>query len=272
MSHPSFVDETETLPAGQGLFRIGDVLYLEVWAQTSQATGLSSVTTDIEFETGLLRVDGVSHTSTFAQFPTGSVEALLGTIDNLGGSHPPVEPPCGDQVGLAPRWVRVAIIEMSATGIGTTTIQATDSESELFGIAICNIPGNLGLANIEFSVVTVSIGQCLEDVECDDLNSCTVDTCREGSCENAPDGLCGACCNGSGTCDDDVSSSACAADGGAFVGAGTSCLGDGNGDGTDDACATMSNVPAMSQWGLAVLALILLTTQKICFRRPRSKT
>ena len=59
----------------------------------------------------------------------------------------------------------------------------------------------------------------------------------------------------------------CHSQGGSFLGIGSVCEGDQDGDGNDDACERL--IPAVSQWGLIVLALLLLAVGKVSFRRRR---
>ena len=81
----------------------------------------------------------------------------------------------------------------------------------------------------------------------------------------------GACCmdsNGDQLIGDpcaDIDQIACDAQGGAFQGVGTSCLGDQDGNGTDDACR--NEIPAVSAWGLMIMALLLLVGIKVRFGR-----
>ncbi|MCH8243393.1 MAG: IPTL-CTERM sorting domain-containing protein [Planctomycetes bacterium] len=56
--------------------------------------------------------------------------------------------------------------------------------------------------------------------------------------------------------------------GAVFRGAGTSCLGDNDDSGKDDACD--DPIPAVSDWGVLVLTLLLLTAGTVLFRRPRT--
>ena len=49
--------------------------------------------------------------------------------------------------------------------------------------------------------------------------------------------------------------------------AGTSYLGDNN-NGEDDACDDLFLIPAVSDWGVVILTLLLLTAGTLLFRRP----
>jgi hypothetical protein len=52
---------------------------------------------------------------------------------------------------------------------------------------------------------------------------------------------------------------------GEFQGVGSVCLGDADGDGLDDLCDTPGSIPTVSEWGLLILTLLLLTGAKITF-------
>ncbi len=92
---------------------------------------------------------------------------------------------------------------------------------------------------------------------CDDGNPCTLDVCADNGCTH-PD-FCGACCVG-GVCTSGVLLNQCVdVLGGEFRGPGTTCAG--------GPCEIPLEVPTVSEWGLAVLALMLLTLHKVYFRR-----
>ena len=77
-----------------------------------------------------------------------------------------------------------------------------------------------------------------------------------------------ACCLSDGSCQN-LTEEACAGFSGAvFRGAGTSCLGDNDDSGEDDACD--DPIPAVSDWGVLVLSLLMLTSGTVLFRRPRT--
>ena len=69
---------------------------------------------------------------------------------------------------------------------------------------------------------------------------------------------------GGGTCGE-TNLTCCASQGGSAQRPGSSGEGDFDGDGTDDVCET--GFPAVSQWGLMVLVLLLLVGIKISFDR-----
>lgn len=105
----------------------------------------------------------------------------------------------------------------------------------------------------------------------DDGDECTADVCNgtDITCTHPPNNMCGACCFPDGSCDDEVVAPTCVNLDGRFVGAGSGCLGDVNGDGWDDVCLGDEPVPAASQWGLVVLTLLVLTGSKLLFRERR---
>ena len=96
--------------------------------------------------------------------------------------------------------------------------------------------------------------------DCDDGNDCTVDSCNEAtrSCDHMA--VCGACCDAwIGECHDAVPQGDCDC---------PSCVWSGGRDCADVACkAEFVAIPTVSQWGLVVLTLLLLTGAKIAFAR-----
>ncbi len=72
----------------------------------------------------------------------------------------------------------------------------------------------------------------------------------------------GACCFPDGSCVVTTVTD-CEAAGGRFQGVGAVCLGDGDGDGIDDACEV--KFPTVSAWGLVVITLLLLSGLTIKF-------
>jgi hypothetical protein len=116
-------------------------------------------------------------------------------------------------------------------------------------------------------------GRCVggPPLNCDDDDPCTEDTCTAGGC-NHENTACGACCLPAGPCADHVTAEGCAdivPGGGVFQGVGSVCMGDADDNGLDDLCDTGGTIPTVSEWGLVILTLLLLTGAKIYFsRRP----
>ena len=117
------------------------------------------------------------------------------------------------------------------------------------------------------------VGACCLDSNNDDF----YDTCRvinqtccdaQGGSFGAAGSQCsassGACCLDEGTCVE-ANLACCESQEGSAQGPGSRCLGDLNDNGDDDACE--SGFPAVSQWGLMVLVLLLLVGIKISFDR-----
>ncbi len=114
---------------------------------------------------------------------------------------------------------------------------------------------------------------CLPDNTCDDIDA---HVCLNkggtllgaGSQCTAPK----ACCllDPKGTCAD-LDPLCCELKTGLAMGSGTACQGDANGDGVDDVCKPA--IPTVSEWGLVILTLLLLTAWKIYFggREPARK-
>jgi hypothetical protein len=72
-----------------------------------------------------------------------------------------------------------------------------------------------------------------------------------------------------GACEDGLTQADCLLARGTYHGAGANCLGDSNGNGIDDLCEE-APIPTVSEWGLLILALMLLTSIKIKFGGRRS--
>jgi len=79
----------------------------------------------------------------------------------------------------------------------------------------------------------------------------------------------GACCSAEGACQEMTEEDCISADH-EWMGAGTVCLGDNNNNGIDDACE-LQEVPTLSEWGLIVLALLILAMGTVAvIRRQRA--
>ena len=103
-----------------------------------------------------------------------------------------------------------------------------------------------------------------------DGDPCTVDHCDgNGQCVYESY-VCGACCViEDGSCQDNMTAAQCAAlPGETTFHMGLLCLGDADGNGVDDLCEI--EIPAVSEWGLVILALLLLTVGKVYFGQRRA--
>lgn len=139
----------------------------------------------------------------------------------------------------------------------------------------------------------------------DDGDECTLDRCDGGGvCAHAENADCGACCAANDACRDRVLPATCTVQGGTSSGAASVCLGDSDGDGVDELCdqcpgvddslfgvtvcrdtgapcesdsdcgpnelcvpACNGAIPTISQWGMVILTLALLTAGKLYFGR-----
>ncbi|UCE58164.1 MAG: DNRLRE domain-containing protein [Phycisphaerales bacterium] len=195
---PSAGDETTVLPTAQTEYEPGQTFFAEVWAQTVEATGLTSVTTDIFFDNAVVSAVDIEHTTLFMFWPNGAIDNTAGEINVLSGTVLPTSPdPCTPPAGFEPSWGRVAIIEMYADALGSSPIVSADSgqgPSGLYGTAICNEFFNLDPSEIDFRQTVVNVVECFTNSECDDSNPCTDDACVANVCENVA--------NDSNPCDD----------------------------------------------------------------------
>lgn len=146
-------DVTMTLPTALTQVEVGDSFVIEVWAQTLEPQGLSSVSTSIGYDSTLAEVTNVTHTALFSELNNAEIDNSLGLIANLSGSHLST---CVDQVGVAPQWARVAVIAVQATASGSLVMQAGDTGSLTFGTAICGV-GDLPPAQIAYGMASVTI-------------------------------------------------------------------------------------------------------------------
>jgi len=226
-------DTVAILPNSSARFLTDGNFVVEVWAQTADARGLSSVSSDIAFTNTLASITSITHTATFSVLTAGTVNNANGTIDNLSGSH---LGPCSDAIAVSPTWARVASFGVSASASGSLTVQSGPANSAIYGVAICGL-GNIADAQVLFGSVAVDLVECLTDGECvdgqfcngaetcnlttftcepgtpsacDDNVVCTVDACDPlanggaGGCQYAPDdGICDNLlfCDGVETCD-----------------------------------------------------------------------
>jgi len=91
--------------------------------------------------------------------------------------------------------------------------------------------------------------------------------CLGDTTQNGIDDACdaGACCSTDDICQLLIPQECQAISGAEYKGDGTVCRGDQNGNGIDDACDA---IPATSDWGLAVLTLLVLTAGTLILKRP----
>lgn len=224
LTAPSASDATVTLPTSESHFLNSAAFFVEVWAQATDVNGLSSVSADLSFGPTLANVTAITHTSTFNVLTQGAIDNVVGTIDDLSGSH---LGPCTDGIGVATNWARVATLDVTALASGVLTFQSAATGSAIYNTSICGA-GDIADAQIAFGSVTVNMVECLSDLDCDDGLFCngaeTCDlvafTCQTGTaptcddlidctddiCDPAAGGGAGACVNSpnDGNCGDSI--------------------------------------------------------------------
>jgi len=154
MAAASASDSAAALPAAQTTFPVGSNMVVEVWAQTQSPAGLSQVSIDLNYSPTAFTVLSVTHTATFSLFAGDTVNNAVGLVDDLSGSVPPAAPACGGQVGAAPQWARVAVIDLQANTLGTENLVAGPSNSAVLVNANC---GLLSPPAVSFQNATVTI-------------------------------------------------------------------------------------------------------------------
>jgi len=168
-------DTVTTLPASSTPFLNDASFVFEVWAQTTDARGLSSVSADIAFTGTLADVTNITHSATFNVLTAGTINNTNGTIDNLSGSH---LGPCSDAIAVSPTWSRVAVLNVTAAASGSLSLQTGPTSSAIYGTAICGV-GNIADAQIAFGSLSVDLVECLADGDCGDGQFCNgLETCH----------------------------------------------------------------------------------------------
>jgi len=146
-------DTVATLPTGLTVVEPGATFVIEVWAQTIDSQGLSSVSATLSFDPTIAVVTGITHTSLFSELPAGTADNVAGLVVGLSGSHLST---CADQVGVSPTWARVAIIDMQAIASGSLVIASADTGMLALGTAICGV-GDLSPADVSYGSATLLI-------------------------------------------------------------------------------------------------------------------
>jgi hypothetical protein len=132
---PSPTDEVTTLPTSETMYQVNDIFYVEIWAQTPDPSGFTSVIVNLEFDSTLLVALSIQPTALFNLFTSGTIDNPNGMVVEVGGSHLGIG--CGDQVGFAPNWGRAAIVQMQVIAAGQSTIASAHTGSLLLGTTIC---------------------------------------------------------------------------------------------------------------------------------------
>jgi hypothetical protein len=193
LSSPSGSDTAATVPASATYMLNDTVFVVEVWAQTSSPSGLSSVSTDVTFTTALADVTSITHTAAFNVLTHGTIDNVGGIINDFSGSHLGA---CTDAVGAAPNWARAAVLNVTPSVNGTLVFQSGPTGSAVYGTAVCGV-GDLADASITFGSVTVTLVDCVTSGDCDDglycsgMETCNpaTHTCQAGAPPNCDDGV-----------------------------------------------------------------------------------
>jgi hypothetical protein len=183
-------NELTTLPVSDSTsFAPGTVFYVEVWAQTSHATGLVSVSLDIVFDSQEVSVTandvfpfsgGLFHGLVFTSLTNGLADNGAGRVEDLSGSYAPASGCAATPTGVGPvNWSRVAIVEMQANVSTNPRIMPEATGNGVYGTAVC------GMANTPESDITYTgINALVTDIDGDgdlDLNDYAIlQSCHTG--------------------------------------------------------------------------------------------
>ena len=147
------------LPTSDGQFNVGATFYLEMWAQTTHASGLSAVFTDIDYDPCVVTAEEIFHTGAFyvsgLEGEGGTIDNANGVIDNVGGPH--LDSLCATGFGVAPNWVRVAYIEFTADAHGTPLFTSRNTNSS-YDNAICGTLGVTDQDRVSYGELAVQAG------------------------------------------------------------------------------------------------------------------
>ena len=146
------------LPVSETQFEVGETLYLEMWAQTTNADGLAAVYADVHFDPCILTATQIFHSMAFTVGgfePVGAIDNAAGLIDDVGGPH--LDGQCTTEYGFEPMWVRVAYVEFTVEGDGAIEFSSSDTGSG-FGSAICGTLGVVDPEEVEFGEVGAQAG------------------------------------------------------------------------------------------------------------------
>jgi len=234
-ANPSPSDVVATLPTSQSYYLNDAVFVVEVWAQTSNSNGLSSVSADVSFDPALANLTAITHSTVFGVLTHGAINNLSGLVDDLSGSH---LGPCTDALGVAPNWARVATLDASAMASGVLTFQSAATGSAVYNTSLCGV-GDIPDAQVAFGSVTVTLVDCLFDTDCDNGQYCDgSETCNLGTHTCQP--------GTSPTCDDQIDCTDDSCDPAAAGGAGA-CVNTANNPNCTD--FTVCTIDACDQLG-----------------------
>lgn len=147
-------DVAAALPDSLTQFPQGHMV-VEVWAQTLAPEGLVQVSVDFSYPANSFTVTSVTHSSIFSLFTVDTLDTINGIVDDLSGSVPPAVPACSGQVGAAPQWARVAIIDMQAFADGPADLVVGPANNVVFVVANC---GSITPPPVTFVSASITVG------------------------------------------------------------------------------------------------------------------
>lgn len=153
VSHTGPGDTTTELAVPLDQVDLGESFVVEVWATSLDSQGLSSVSTTLRFDPTVAVVTAVVHTMLFSELTRGDVDNAVGLVTGLSGSH---LSSCDDQVGVAPTWARVALVEMLAVGPGLLVVESAETGLPALGTAICGV-GDLPPSQVAYGSATLTV-------------------------------------------------------------------------------------------------------------------
>ncbi|MBN1513305.1 MAG: CotH kinase family protein [Phycisphaerae bacterium] len=154
---PSPAGVVTTLPECRSGFAVGDVVWLELWAQGGRPAdgkeeGLAAVYVDLTFDHTRLALGEIVPSGHFPLFACGTTGAADGLVKALGGCAPLGEA----ALGTGGTWVRVAGLQLKATSAGRAFVRC-DSADPPFGVAVMNRFGDLQTWQVEYGAAVVAI-------------------------------------------------------------------------------------------------------------------
>jgi hypothetical protein len=150
-------DVLTRLPASRSGFAVGDVVWLELWAQGGRPAdgkeeGLAAVYANLTFDHTRLALGKIVPSGQFPLFAGGTTGAADGLVEALGGCAPLGEA----ALGTGGTWVRVAGLQLKATSTGRAFARC-DPAASPFGVAVINRFGDLQEWQVEYGAAIAPI-------------------------------------------------------------------------------------------------------------------
>lgn len=151
-----------TLPISLTQVDVGATFYVEVWAQTTDSRGLSTVFVDIPFDSCRVTAVSLTNTAAFNFLDGGQGEITPGLIDNLGGNH--WDQQCANGFG-AGNWVRAGYVEFTADTHGVVILQSANTADIDYDNTICGALGKVDPALVDYGGVSLQSGSYSGDLQ-----------------------------------------------------------------------------------------------------------